>query len=65
MLIGVSLIIFLLKIMIECIKLYIEDVYNKCDEMGIFFIDLMSGFKRNKRDLCKRLLDMRNIIRLL
>ncbi|UVC57235.1 hypothetical protein [Red seabream iridovirus] len=60
MLTGASPTIPLPKTMTECTKLPIEDVHNKCDEMGIPLIDPMSGLKRNKRDLCKRLLDMRN-----
>ncbi|WHE27049.1 putative DNA-binding protein [Infectious spleen and kidney necrosis virus] len=63
MLTGASPTIPLPKTMTECTKLHIEDVHNKCDEMGIPLIDPMSGLKRNKRDLCKRLLDMRNTTR--
>ncbi|AVR29712.1 hypothetical protein [South American cichlid iridovirus] len=60
MLTGAGPTIPLPKTMTECTKLPIEDVHNKCDEMGIPLIDPLSGLKRNKRDLCKRLLDMRN-----
>ncbi|ADE34402.1 ORF57L [Turbot reddish body iridovirus] len=63
MLTGASPTIPLPKTMTECTKLPIEDVHNKCDEMGIPLIDPLSGLKRNKRDLCKRLLDVRNTTR--